>query len=82
MNEDEFMTRSDFHYKYEVPFSKISDRVRRGKIALHFIDGKIQINVKEALKACEKLHPISRLLSEKERDDFLAEKRKVDLFAS
>jgi hypothetical protein len=37
----------------EFSYSVVADRVRRGEIALHFIGNKIQIEVEEALKACE-----------------------------
>lgn len=47
-----FMTRTDFAYEFRIPYSIVSDRIRRGEIALHFIDNKVQINVEEALKAC------------------------------
>jgi hypothetical protein len=48
----EFMTRPDFAYEFRIPYSIVSDRIRRGDIALHFVDNKVQINVEEALKAC------------------------------
>jgi hypothetical protein len=47
-----FMTRLAFAYEYKVPYSVVMDRVRRGELALHFVDNKVQINVEEALKAC------------------------------
>jgi hypothetical protein len=49
---NKFMTRMDFAYEYRIPYSIVTDRIRRGDIALHFIDNKVQINVEEALKAC------------------------------
>jgi hypothetical protein len=48
-----FMPRLDFCYKYNISYSTLSDRVRRGEVALHLIDQKIQINVEEALIACQ-----------------------------
>jgi hypothetical protein len=53
MSEELFMTRTDFMYKYRVPYATIADRVRRGEIELHLIDGKIQVNAQAALKACQ-----------------------------
>jgi hypothetical protein len=52
-----FMTRLAFAYEYKIPYSIVSDRIRRGEIALHFVNNKVQINVEEALKACERKRP-------------------------
>jgi hypothetical protein len=49
---NEFRTRRDFAFEFNVPYSTLNDRVRRGEVKLHFIDNKVQINVEEALKAC------------------------------
>jgi hypothetical protein len=49
---NKFMTRMDFSLEYKIPYSTVSDRVRKGMIALHFIDNKVQIDVEEALRAC------------------------------
>jgi hypothetical protein len=54
---NKFMTRLAFAYEYKIPYTIVVDRVRRGELAVHFIDGKIQINVEEALKACERKRP-------------------------
>jgi hypothetical protein len=51
---NKFMTRLAFSYEYRIPYSIVVDRVRRGELSVHFIDGKVQINVEEALKACER----------------------------
>jgi hypothetical protein len=48
---NEFRTRLAFSYDFNVPYSTISNLIRKGEIELHLIDGKIQINVEEALKA-------------------------------
>lgn len=53
----EFMTRLAFAYEYRIPYSIVSDRIRRREIELHLIDRKIQINVEEALKACKPKRP-------------------------
>jgi hypothetical protein len=50
-----FMTRLAFAYEYKIPYSIVTDRVRRGAIALHFVDNKVQIDVEEALKACVRM---------------------------
>jgi hypothetical protein len=47
-----FLTRLAFAYEYKVPYAVVMDRVRRGELALHFVDNKVQIEVEEALKAC------------------------------
>jgi hypothetical protein len=47
-----FMTRLAFAYEYRIPYSVVTDRVRKGEIALHFVDNKVQIEVEEALRAC------------------------------
>lgn len=57
MSNQEFMTRLDFAYKHKIPYSIVTDRIRRGEIALHFVDNKVQINVEEALKACVRRRP-------------------------
>jgi len=44
-------------FKYRIPYATIADRVRKKEIELHLIDGKIQINIQEALKACESKRP-------------------------
>jgi hypothetical protein len=49
---NQFMTRLAFAYEYKIRYSIVMDRVRRGELALHFVDDKVQINVEEALKAC------------------------------
>jgi hypothetical protein len=57
MSEVLFMTRTDFMFKYRIPYATIADRVRKKEIELHLIDGKIQVNVQEALKACQSKRP-------------------------
>lgn len=52
-----FMTRLAFAYEYKIPYSLVSDRVRRGEITLHFVDNKVQIEVEEALRACVRKRP-------------------------
>jgi hypothetical protein len=49
---NKFMTRQAFSYEYKIPYSTVTDRIRKGMIALHFIDNKVQIEVEEALRAC------------------------------
>jgi len=46
------MTRPDFSMQYIIPYSTVTDRVRRDDIAPHFIDNNVQSNIEEALNAC------------------------------
>jgi hypothetical protein len=48
-----------FSHEYLKHLYVINDLIRSGAIALHLIDGKVVIEVEEALKACEqrKLKP-------------------------
>jgi hypothetical protein len=50
----QYMTRLAFSKEHKIPYSVVSDRVRRGEIELHFVDERVMINVAEALKACER----------------------------
>jgi len=43
----DYATRTETHYLLRVPMSAISKAIREGKIELHLIDGKIQLNVAE-----------------------------------
>jgi hypothetical protein len=54
---NKFMTRLAFSYEYKIPYSIVMDRVRRGELSVHLVDGKVQINVEESLKACERKRP-------------------------
>ena len=55
--DGKYMTKLAFAYEFNIPYSTLADRIRRGEIPLHFIDNKIQINVTEALKACKSKRP-------------------------
>lgn len=62
-----YMTRVAFVYEYKISYGLLADRVRRGEVALHFIDNKIQINVAEALTACRNkrsTHPEKQLVKD------------------
>jgi len=43
----EYTTRTETHYLLRIPMSAISKAIREGKIELHLIDKKIQLNVAE-----------------------------------
>jgi hypothetical protein len=56
--EDEhrtFIARMDFSYKHKISYSTLAKCIREGKIALHLIDGKIQIDEAEALAVLSKI---------------------------
>ena len=44
----EYATRTEVHYMLRVSMAHIAKAIREGKLELHMIDGKIQINVAEA----------------------------------
>jgi hypothetical protein len=44
----EYATKTEIHYMLHVPYYKIGEAVKNGKLALHLIDNKIQINITEA----------------------------------
>ena len=50
----EYRTRFAFAYEFNISYSIVMDRVRRGELAVHYVEGKTLINVAEALKACER----------------------------
>ena len=44
----EYATKTELHRGFQISYAKIADAIREGKLAIHLIDGKIQINVAEA----------------------------------
>jgi hypothetical protein len=46
-----FMTRSAFANKYRFHYYQVENAIAKGQIATHCIDGKLYINVQEALGA-------------------------------
>jgi hypothetical protein len=50
-----FIARMDFSYKHKVAYSTLAKAIREGKIELHLIDGKIQIDEEEALAVTSKI---------------------------
>ena len=51
---NQFMTRLAFAKEHNIPYTVVTDRVRRGEITRHLNDGRVMISVAEALKACER----------------------------
>jgi hypothetical protein len=49
-NDDtkEYATRTEVHYMLRIPMYAIARAIREGKLEMHLIDGKIQVNVAEA----------------------------------
>ena len=50
-----FIARMDFSYKHKIPYSTLAKCIREGKIELHLIDNKIQIDEDEALAITSKI---------------------------
>lgn len=46
----EYATKTEIHYMLHVPYAAIARAIREGKLEMHLIDQKIQINVAEARK--------------------------------
>lgn len=46
----EFATKTEIHYMLRVPYAALARAINGGKLAVHLIDGKIQIEVSEAIK--------------------------------
>ena len=44
----EYATRTEIHYMLHVPYAAIARAIRDGKLEMHLIDNKIQVNVAEA----------------------------------
>jgi hypothetical protein len=52
---DEWVTKTDFHYKFRVPYSLISREVDRCRISIKLdVDGKIKTHLEEAKQAFNK----------------------------
>jgi hypothetical protein len=43
-----YATRTEIHYMLHVPYAAIARAVRDGKLEMHLVDQKIQINIAEA----------------------------------
>ena len=44
----EYATKTEIRFMLGVSYGKISDAIKTGKLAIHLVDGKIQLNVSEA----------------------------------
>lgn len=47
--EQEYATKGELHYGLHLPYARIAQAVREGKLAIHLIDGKIQLKVEEVI---------------------------------
>ena len=56
-NIPEYASKTEVHYMYRVPMYAIAKAIREGKLAIHLIDGRIQINVAEAHQIFGKTKP-------------------------
>jgi hypothetical protein len=59
--EQEYATKGELHYGLRISYERIAKAIREGKLAVHLIDGKVQIEVKEAIEV---------LLTPRQRDLF------------
>jgi hypothetical protein len=50
----EYATKTEIKYMLGCTYAKIADSIRTRKLAVHLIDGKIQINVAEAREVLKK----------------------------
>jgi hypothetical protein len=49
-----YATKTEIRYMLRTTYNRIADAIRTGKLAIHLIDGKIQINVAEAREVLSK----------------------------
>jgi hypothetical protein len=47
--EQEYATKSDLHYALHLPFNRMTQAIRDGRLAVHLIDNKVQLKVEEVL---------------------------------
>jgi pyruvate kinase len=46
----EYATKGELHYEFHLPYARIAKAIREGKLAVHLVDGKIQLKVDEVIK--------------------------------
>jgi hypothetical protein len=44
----EYRTKTDIHYMLKISYVRIAEAIKDGRLAIHLIDGKIQINIAQA----------------------------------
>jgi pyruvate kinase len=47
--QQEYATRSELHYSFHVSYNRIAKAIREGKLAIHLVDGKVQLQVAEVV---------------------------------
>jgi hypothetical protein len=47
--EQEYATKGELHYGLHVSYERMAKAVREGKLAVHPIDGKVQLKVEEVV---------------------------------
>jgi hypothetical protein len=47
--EQEYATKGELYYGLHLPYGRMAVAIRDGKLAIHLIDGKIQLKVEEVL---------------------------------
>jgi hypothetical protein len=55
--DKEYATRTELHYMLRIPYAAISKATREGRLEMHLIDGKIQLNVAEVKELFGKQTP-------------------------
>jgi hypothetical protein len=53
----EYGTKTEIHWMLRVTYTRIADAIRTGKLSIHLIDNKIQINIAEAKQVFGKNMP-------------------------
>jgi hypothetical protein len=48
--EQEYATKAELHYGFHIAYARIAKAIREGQLKPHLIDGKIQLEVKEAVR--------------------------------
>jgi hypothetical protein len=73
----EYATKTEIRLMLGVSYGKISDAIKIGKLVVHLIDGKIQLNVAEAKAVLSQRLTIKHHIDE----SFAARQEKADLFS-
>jgi len=47
--EQEYATKGELHYAFHVSYARIAMAIRDGRLAIHLIDGKVQLRVEEVV---------------------------------
>ena len=48
--EQKYATKGELHYGLRLSYNRMAQAVREGKLALHLVDGKVQLEVDKVLK--------------------------------